>query len=171
VPSPRQAGHTYIIDGADHPIKFVGVLVADITTSSTTIPRWTEMELYHLTDGTDRYVVHIIGCSVLYHVHNGECNAGVGTKYIDLPEDAEPCPRCRPKPQTDCDQDDNIIDYEVDRHTAYVCANAEEAVNKLRSTSAKNASRSFSGPAWRLLTAAAQQDPAISAVINAVEEL
>lgn len=184
IPNPRGAeavdavrglkGQVYEVESADRVIKFRGELIADVVSQPANLPRWTEMELFRLTDGTGRYVVHIIGCSVLYHTHNSDCNAGIGTRLADLPEDAEPCPRCRPVSVTEkvrVHEGDRVVDFEVDRHTTHVCASADEAVDRLRSTGARNATHEFSGPALRLLTAAAQRDPAINRVLNVVEEL
>lgn len=152
----------------DHVLEFQGELVADVTTEVPHQSRWTEMELYRLTDGTGRYVVHIVGRSVLYHVHDGECNSGSATDAAELPDDAEPCSTCKPNRDL---VDGEILDFEVDRHSAYVCGSAAEALGQLRSTGARAAVRPFSAPALRLINSARQKDDAIEAIMSAVERI
>jgi hypothetical protein len=153
------------VPDVDKVIEFEGQLVADVTTELPDAPRWTEMDLYHLTDGTGRYVLHVVGRSVVYHRHDSECNSGTKTPLIDVPDDAEPCPNCHPS------EGHIYVDVEDDRHSAHVCADAQAVLVALRSTGSRATSRPFSTPALRLLATARQRDPAIDALMSGVERI
>lgn len=155
------------VEGEDRTYGFRGRLLAHVTTETDASPRWTEIELYELTDGTGRYVVHIVGRSVLYHHHDSPCNAGVPTKMLDLVEDAEPCPRCQPPRYRDCDQDDLVVDAESDRHTITVCAGVTEVLDALRLPNR----RGYSAPAQRLLDEVRHSHPEFAAQASSVEWL
>jgi len=156
------------VPDVDKVLEFEGELLADVTTEVPDSPRWTEMELYHLTDGTGRYVLHVVGRSVVYHVHDGPCNSGTATAAVEIPDDAEPCQVCRPGRDL---PDDVTFDYEDDRHSAHVCADAPAVLVALRSTGSRATSRPFSNPAMRLLAAARQCDRDIDALLSGVERL
>ena len=155
------------VPDVDKVIEFEGELIAEVTTELPDAPRWTEMELYRLTDGTGRYVLHVVGRSVVYHVHDSDCNSGTATDAATLPGDAEPCLTCKPTAYTDTE----TVDFEDDRHSAHVCATAADVLVSLRSTGSRASSRPFSTPALRLLAIAKQKDPAIGALMSGVERI
>lgn len=155
------------ITGEDRTYVFHGALITDVTTEASTLPRWTEIELYRFTDGTARYLVHIIGRSVIYHRSGSVCNSGVPTPMFDLTEDAEPCPRCRPPKYVDSDQDDIVVDVESDRHTVAVCATVPEVFNALKVPGRVG----FTAPAQRLIDRAKLADPVFAAATRTVEIL
>jgi len=152
------------VQDVDRVIEFEGTLITNITTEVPESPRWLELELYRLTDGTDRYVLHVVGRSVVYHVHDGACNTGVAVDPQDLPEDSEPCFKCKPF------AGDGTVDLESDRHTVHVCDTASDVVDKLRLPRG-GASGSFSAPSRRLLDHAAMSDDGIRAAISPVQRL
>lgn len=133
--------------------EFDGWLLAFATTESPDFPRWTTMDLYETTDGD--FVVYTVGHSVVYHDPGGSCNSGVLTEVADLPEDAEPCPKCRPPrdPQ-------NSVNLEAPLRQLHECdtpAAVRKAVCRYdRNTQTYIASR----PAQRLLSDAAAKNPA-----------
>lgn len=162
---PDRSPGTVEVEGEDHPYVFAGELLASVTTETADTPRWTEIELFRFTDGTGRYLVHIVGRSVLYHVRGSTCNAGVPTPMWELPEDAEPCPRCHPAPLR---ADNGLpIDAENDRHTVTVCADVAEVLQALRLPGR----RGYSAPAQRLLDHVKQLDPVFGAATRAAERL
>lgn len=92
-------------------IRFDGELIAESSTEKQWKPRWLELRLYKVEpgqsfpeEGADRlrlpdggYLLHQVGQSVLYHnPDNPDCQDGVPASFADLPEDAQPCPSCRP---------------------------------------------------------------------------
>jgi hypothetical protein len=159
---------------ADRVLEFQGTRIAYVSTESASSPRWTEMSLFHLTDGTDRYVLQTVGRSVVYHGHHSECNSGTAVRAFDLPEDAEPCTRCRPPTFQDCEGevDDSRVDLESDRYSVYVCALATDVIARLRISRANStALDSFSAPAMRLLDHARQVDAGIAGALQVVERL
>lgn len=164
------------VEGEDHPYEFEGELVASVTTETRDKPQWTEIELYRFTDDSGRYLVHIVGRSVQYHRRDSTCNAGVATALADLPEDAEPCPRCQPhvqRPQPaylEFDDDDDgvmLVNLESDRHTAVPCSSPVEVLSSLRLPGR----RGYSRPARDLLDQVREADPAFNALMGAVERL
>ena len=150
--------------------EFEGYRIAEVSTDNQINPRWTEMELYRTADG--RYVLCIIGRSVVYHQHGGSCNSGVPTPIAklerDLLEELEPCMRCAPAEPEDLPSV-NTIDMEEDRHAAHVCDVAADVIAKLRDP--KSASGSISGPGQRLLATAARVDDGIRAQMTHVERI
>lgn len=150
-------------------VEFLGVLLAHVTTESADSPRWTTFDLYHLTDGSERYVLSITGRSVLYHLHDGTCNTGVPTPVDKLPPDAEPCPRCQPPGYAvDADRGETV-DMEEDYHNVAVCRGRDDVELKLK-TRHDGSVGTLSRPAVRLLQLAALRDSAFDAR-SAVERL
>lgn len=150
-------------------------MLSDVSTETDRAPRWTEMALYKVTDG--RYVLSVVGRSVVYHEHAGLCNSGVPTPVDqlgdDLLEDLEPCQRCEP-PETRDLAGVLTVDLEEDRHTVHVCANADAVVEKLRNPKATSTSRGtgmISGPGQRLLAIAASVDEGIRGAVTVVDRI
>jgi hypothetical protein len=127
-----------------------GVVVAAISTEDAELPRWTTMELYRTTDG--RYVYYRIGHSLVYHDPGTTlCRTGVLMRPEDLPEDAEPCPKCRPASDPDAP-----VHMEEDLPAIFICTDVAGVVQALVKT--RNGSATISRPAQRLLADAARRD-------------
>lgn len=138
-------------------VEFYGIELARVSTETSSQPRWTTMELYRTDDG--RYVLSVVGHSVVYHVHESSCNSGVETPVSDVPPDAEPCPRCRPQPVDYLVDDTTTVDMEEDYPTVSVCSSTADVITRLRAR--RNGSVGpLSRPAMRLLKTAATIDPA-----------
>lgn len=160
---------TFRVRDTTRTIEFEGELLAHVTTESPNSPRWSVFDLYKLADGSDRYVLAITGRSVLYHVHDGDCNTGVPTLIGKLPPDAEPCPKCQP-PGYALDADPSeFVDMEEDYHNVSVCRGRTEVELKLK-TRHDGTVGVLSRPAVRLLQLAALRDPVFDAR-SAVERL
>lgn len=181
------------------PREFPGYLLGGVSTQIRDQPRWLEISLYKVTDGTGRYVLHMCGASVVYHKHNGPCNTGVPTSARDMPLDAEPCKICRPgiipeeQPTSifsaaeefffenlDTDGEDSLLraddlwDLEQDRYTTYVCKNAEDVVDRLRkprNSKKQEEGGTLSAPAQRLLDLVAPKDQDIARVVRGVRKI
>lgn len=156
---PDSSADLIKVRDATKTIEFQGRLLAHVTTESPNSPRWTVFDLYQVTDGTHRYVISIIGRSVVYHVHDGDCNTGIPNAMSLLPPDAEPCPRCRPDVG---DLDADTVDLEEDYYNVAVCADRAEVELRLR-TRHDGTVGTLSRPALRLLQLAASEDPAFDA--------
>lgn len=137
-------------------VEFTGELLADVSTETPSAVRWTEIEIYRTEAGN--YVIHRVGRSVLYHVHQGVCNTGVGVKARDLDDDAQPCRRCRP-PEWEDLPDEMLVDQELDKHQVDVCS-AHEVQQRL-TLRRPDGSTFMSNPAQRAFTIAAEADPAL----------
>ncbi len=174
-PTNESSGELLQVRDADRVLEFHGTELAYVSTETAASPRWTEMSLFHLTDGTDRYVLQTVGRSVIYHGHDSACNSGTATRALDLPEDAEPCPRCRPRvfdPDLEAVTDGDTVDLESDRYGVHVCAAAGDVITRLRISRVNaGALDSFSAPAMRLLDHARQVDAGIAAALQVVERL
>ena len=165
-------GGTIRVRDAAEFLEFDGELIFEVSTENPNVARWTEMQLFKFTDGTDRFLLHIIGRSVIVHKHAGTCNSGVPVKAMDLSDDVELCQTCKPIDPDEVD-DDFLYDMEEDRYTSHVCASAEEVINKLRSPRQVGArvAGSISGPGQRLLAGAAQVDSRILEAMSSVRKL
>lgn len=148
----------------DRTLEFQGELVESATMETAEQQRWTELELYRVTDGTGRYVLYVLGRSVVYHVHDGACNTGTPMKVRDLDEDAEPCKECHP----DGLEMDALVDRETDRSSAYVCETVAEVLDHLRS---RRAPDRFTAPGLKLLEKVVAVDEVFARAMRTVERL
>ncbi len=156
-------------------LEFPGFLLGEVSTQIRDNPRWLEISLYKVSDGTGRYVLHLCGASVVYHKHNSPCNTGVPTSAVKMPLDAEPCKVCQPGmvPEAGDLIRLGVWDLEQDRYTTYKCRSAEEVIDTLR----KPRNRKYpdggtlSAPAQRLLDLVAPKDAGIAQIMQAVERL
>lgn len=166
----KTAVETIHVRDAAQIIEFEGSMLSNVSTETSVVPRWTEMELYKTVDG--RYVLCIIGRSVVYHQHDGACNSGVPTTTeelsSDLMEDLEPCGRCNP-PDVEELPGVRVIDLEEDRHATHVCDRASDVITKLRDP--KSSSGSISGPGQRLLAMASRVDDGIRSAATQVNRI
>jgi hypothetical protein len=132
------------------------------------------MELYQITDGPNqgKYVLSVMGRSVVYHVHNGSCNSGVPIAATEIDDEFEPCNRCNP-PGAESLAATLTVDLEEDRPQVHVVADPQELLKKLHNPRAN----AISGPGQRLLAIAAMNEDGtvknqdIYAAINRVERL
>lgn len=155
-------------------VEFVGELLSEVSTDNSSSPRWTEMELYLVTDGPNqgKYVLSVMGRSVVYHQHNGSCNSGVPVSVKEIDEDFEPCIRCNP-PAPHALGASVTVDLEEDRPQVHVVADPQELLKKLHNPRAN----AISGPGQRLLAIAAMNEDGtvknegIFNAINRVERL
>jgi hypothetical protein len=153
-------------------VEFNGVLLSEVSTDNSSSPRWTEMELYKITDGTGRYVLSVMGRSVVYHQHNGQCNSGVPVSIKEIDEEYEPCHRCNP-PAPHALAGTVTVDLEEDRPQVHVVSDPQELLKKLHNPRAN----AISGPGQRLLAIAAfyedgiVKDEGVHSAINRVERL
>jgi|SRR5579859_92188 len=153
-------------------LEFRGELIFEVSTENPNVARWTEMQLFRFTDGTDRFLLHIIGRSVVVHANKGSCNSGVPVQASKLPNDVELCSVCKPIDPDEV-EDDFLFDMEEDRYTSHICDSAEEVITKLRSPRqvGPRVAGSISGPGQRLLAGAAQVDSRIMAAMSSVRKL
>lgn len=158
---------TFQVRDTTKTIEFTGEHIAHVTTESPQSMRWSVFDLYRLDDGSDRYVLAITGRSVLYHVHDGDCNTGVPTRFDKLPDDAEPCPRCSPFDRVV--DTSFVVDLEEDYYNVAVCHGRADVELKLK-TRRDGTIGNLSRPAVRLLQLAALRDPAFDPAA-AVEHL
>lgn len=165
-------------------IKFIGDQLAAVSTETTVQPRWIELELYRVDQAPPgyegRYYIHTIGRSVVFHVRDSTCNTGIPIPLGQLPDDAEPCPRCQPDVRlirvpgtTDTFEwvgPADRVDLESDRHTTHPCKTASDVVTQLEGKSGP-AKGKLSAPAQRLLeiAALADEDIADAIIINVTE--
>src|SRR5277367_2869186 len=82
------------VQGDDQVYEFNGELIATATTHRQGKPRWLDMELWRVTDGTGRYVIGRVGKSLVYHKHDGPCGRGVPVPAMELGFDAISCADC-----------------------------------------------------------------------------
>lgn len=178
-----------IRDG-DRQVMFTGELLASATSDDGKAQRWTIFELYR-TD-TNRYVLHKVGRSVVYHAADSACTRQaelitVGDLLERDGEDAErrqdwklrgadvdddliddlttrlPCVQCRPADIYDeATSVDLTVQAERDRHTVVV---SETARGVLEALYGKDGSGTLflTRVAERLVRAAAQVDPGVRA--------
>jgi hypothetical protein len=155
-------------------VEFVGKLLSEVSTDNNSSPRWTEMELYLITEGPNagKYVLSVMGRSVVYHQHGGTCNSGVPTGVKDIDEEFEPCHRCNP-PAPNMLAATVTVDLEEDRPKIDMVSTPQELLRKLHNPKAN----AISGPGQRLLAIAAMhedesvKDEGIYNALNQVERL
>jgi hypothetical protein len=166
------------IKDEDQTLEFAGDLVASSTTRQGDKPRWLDLKLYRITDGTGRYVIWRTGSSLVRHRAGGPCNRGVSVSVHDLPPDSVPCQSCaapsidilRAMPNARASQ-------EVPHHKAIVCQDARDVLRRLRlrgdaeDGDEDSSSSAYSAPAQRLLDEAELNDAGIRQARNVIRQL
>lgn len=153
-------------------VEFEGILLGEVSTDNGSSPRWTEMELYKIADGSNRYVLSVVGRSLVYHAHESQCNSGVPVATSEITEDCEPCFKCNP-PAPHALELSMTVDLEEDRPQVHVVADPKDLMKKLRSPHGQT----ISGPGQRLLAISAVyengrvKDRGIYDAIHVVERL
>lgn len=151
--------------GMRAPVEVHGVLIGRGTSRRDDSLAWAEIEVYRLHDGG--YLAHRAGYSLVYHTKATRCTTRSGDqrgeliKARDLPEDAQPCVRCRPEPP-DYLPDDAEVRWETPRHTFDNCNDPEQVEERLTVIRHPDRSKSvrYSGPVREALRQAARTDPA-----------
>lgn len=151
----------------DHVIEFSGEKVAFATTHWAGKPRWLDIQLWRVTDGSGRYVIQRVGRSLVYHKYNGPCSRGVPFAVTELSHDAVPCSDCAAPPLNIARTiPGGLVMREADHPSAVVCASAADVLASLRLPEI-----GYSAPAQRLLDTARLNDTAINAAMSAVHRL
>lgn len=162
---------------------FHGKLVTRVSTRAGTAPRWTDLELYRVTDAEGGYAIANVGRSVLYHRPGSPCNLGTMRRVGDLPDDEygqliahdmvverwpgdpKALPPCDPGDLDDLG-DDDMVSVEINLPGITKAQTAADLISKLhqeRRSRDGGITVFLSEPAQRLLREAADRDPAIAA--------
>ncbi|HET9118325.1 MAG TPA: hypothetical protein VFN75_09695 [Pseudonocardiaceae bacterium] len=161
-----EAGTVRIEDkGMIRPVEIRGRRIGFGTSRRPDSLAWAEIEVYKLDDGG--YTAHRAGYSLTYHTADTRCltrdgdQRGDEATVDDLPDDAEPCLRCRPEPPEYL-PDGARIRYEFPRHTFDNCATPEDVEQRLTVFRSREGGQSvrYSKPVRDALRQAAQNDPA-----------
>lgn len=125
------------------PLRFRGEVIADLSWTYTQAHeighnRWTDIRVYQVGDNKMyRYVVEVVGRSVVYHRTNGSCHKGVTMSVARISEDEErydalqPCDICKPVELDELD-DAAQVTVEVDLPKIIKCRDAKQLVDELR---------------------------------------
>ncbi len=162
----QEQRHFILLDKAEEPREFDGWLMDKDSTESAGSTRWTEMEVYRTVTG--KYVVHVIGCSDVYHRHNSDCNTGDPCLGRDMDEGMIPCPRCKPtRDYASAACSDRLFDVEVDIPTIRQAASAAALVKTMhRRGDDDGEERPLSYLAGKVLRKLKLIDPAIRAELD-----
>lgn len=154
-----------IIKDGIRPLRFTGTLLARESTESDVSLRWLELELYRVGKGnlTGWYLLHRVGQSVVYHKPEA-CGYGKATDWANVPDDAEPCPVCKPPAHGMVE-----VWMEVPWSKVLRCENAKAVENALLMRG-KNG-MFLSQPASNLLEKSARTDMEIREMLTKVEDL
>jgi hypothetical protein len=177
---------TWSTGAATRTYEFQGILIAEASSRRARSTRWAELRLYHVTDGTDRFVLVVIGRSLVYHVLANQCGkaedeAGILVEAAMLPAGATACPRCHilatgapqfsdaapEMPASTPPPTLGTVRMESDRYSVYACESAEVVVEHLRSRSTGDLSRT----ALELMDQAVTVDDRFNAPLHKVERL
>jgi hypothetical protein len=137
-------------------------------------PRWGENAVWKL-DGDRGYAVLRASFSVIYHTNPTRCRnagsegpgsgpqSGLPAKVTDLPEDAEPCPRCEPPPIADLLVNDKIR-FEFPRQSVDVCEDPAAVIRCLTHHRRHTGERqvTISEPVRALIVQLREADPAFA---------
>lgn len=161
----------YTIRGQSKPVKFTGTLLAEESTETDNAMRWLELELYRIDAGerTGQYVLHRVGQSVVFHKPKA-CGYGVATTWSEVPDDAEPCPICRPEEPYQYLGERFEVWLESPRHKVVTCQTPVH-VEKALLMKRKDGSTFLSTPATNLIAKAASNDAKLQAYFDEAEEL
>lgn len=121
--------------GMKSPVEIAGNRVGYGTSRRDGSTAWAEIRVYALDAGG--YLLHRTGYSLIYHTAKTRCvtrdgrQRGEPASVDDLPDDAEPCQRCKPDDPVDLPDGDATVRFEYPRHTFDKCELPEEVVEKL----------------------------------------
>lgn len=168
---------TYIISSQAKPVRFTGTLLAEESTETNSALRWLELELYRIDEGprAGQYVLHRVGQSVVYH-RPKTCGYGTAAPWSQVPDDAEPCPICKPIEPLANGIHGRGVDpgYEVwmesPRHRVIKCPTPVH-VEKALLMKRRDGSTYLSTPAVNLIAKASAADQALANYFNEAEEL
>lgn len=162
---------TYTLNSQPKPVKFTGMHLAHASTETDSALRWLELDLYKIEDGPNKgqYLLHRTGQSLVFHKSgtNGGCGYGKAVKWHDVPDDAEPCPACKPEKSPDGSYE---IWLEVPRYRVVRCP-TPEAVEDALLQKGRDGGKFLSGPAASLLDEAVNADPELAAWFEEAESL
>jgi hypothetical protein len=140
---------TIVVRDEAGPLEFAGESVADLSwtydvAESYGHVRWTDLTLYRvLEEGSEwRYVIQIVGRSVVYHKVGDQCSAGIPRTVAMLKRNPERwnalrvCPTCDPEDLEDLAPGD-VVAVEEDLPTLHRCRSAAEVVNVMHARSAR----------------------------------
>lgn len=146
-------------------IEFDGARIGFASTETAETSRWTEIEIFRTA--SDKYIVHRVGVSLIYHDAAAVCASGSLTDVSDLRKnDNDPCDRCRPQPVSQL-SDGVRVRRETDRHSSDVVKTPQELIKAL-SLRRTNGSTYLSAVARDALVDAAGHDTAIAALTSTV---
>jgi hypothetical protein len=174
-----EPGELVRIWNEDEVLEFSGRLIATATTKQPGKPRWLEMKLHRLTDGTGRYVISRVGRSVVYHRYDGPCNRGVPAPASELVLESVPCAACAAPALDVAKMMAGVpVAKEADHYSATVCDDAQHVLQRLRFNAASSfrddalpAEITYSAPAQRLLDEARLRDEVMHATLSTVRRL
>lgn len=146
----------YEIETPDGTLSFDGKLLGVVDNDRKNRPRWVEIELYRyiVTEpgddlyGQQVYLVHMMGHSVVYHLHESDCNRGIAVPVeefsyrTEFPQELEACRDvwaggklisrgCNPGDWR-TSPNGTMYDVEVLRHTYAKCTTADDVLRQLR---------------------------------------
>jgi hypothetical protein len=157
---------TTIFDkGMRQPVEITGPRIGHGSSRRDGSPAWAEVEVWRLDGGG--YLVHRIGCSLVYHRPDTGCVTRDGRQrgdpagVDDLPDDAVPCPVCRPEDPEYLPDGEATVRYEYPRHAFDGCDAPEQVAEKLTVIRHRDKTRSvqFSQPVNDCLEECAANDP------------
>lgn len=105
-------------------------------------PRWGVNAVWRLSGGKG-YTVLRASYSVIYHRNPTSCHntgaegpgsgpmSGLPASVEDLPDDAEPCPRCKPDQPWELPDDELAVRYEFPRQSVDVCPDPAAVIRRL----------------------------------------
>jgi len=153
----------YRLPDGNREIAFSGALLAQSSSDDGRAQRWLDLKLYK-TD-TNRYVLHRVGRSVVYHAVGSTCTRQaqprVAAELYKPSSELLPCVRCNPPNiyAPDVPVDTEVL-LEQDRNSVTVCERAPGLVESLYGVDDKG-TRFLSRVAQRLLEEASAVDSAI----------
>jgi len=164
---PRQASK-YVVQGKQGKIEFTGTLIALASSEGPSSQRWTEIEVFRTQAG--KYVVHVIGVSLVYHAMDGTgslCRSGHVTTQAELSRGSEPCKDCHPDRNRSTNRvgRDLKVRRETDRHSVEVVDSADRLSDALTITR-QDGTTYLSSVASDALAQSAVKDPAVQAALN-----
>jgi hypothetical protein len=90
----RNQMQKYVVRNGVQELEFTGEELSHASTERDDSVRWTEIKIYKTQGGN--YVIQTLGVSVVYHEAGSKCTKkGQELLGSSLPEDAEPCFRCK----------------------------------------------------------------------------
>lgn len=158
--------------------EFDGTRIGNVSTRRHGIPRWADLEVYKMDDGSG-WLIHRTGMSTVYHTAGTSCRTASGEQRgqpattADLPDNPVSCGQCEPPWPEDLEADE-VLRFEFPRHSFDTFTSPGDVVTFLTTIynrRTRHTATVMSEPVTELLRQCRLNDPDFASAPRPVERI